>query len=158
LLPASDVLLWLSKSTFEAGTVLGTLMLVGMYLTVALLLATVLRIAVMPSKSMEPALMPRDVVLVMRSTLFCPRVNNVVFFDPPKELDNAIANFNIGRAVTVEVAAAVTDTMDPSSGLTAGRPKQFTIMSTKGKQFLKRVVGIPGDRVSITNANLYVTL
>jgi signal peptidase I len=135
-LPASDVPLWLSKATYEAGTALGTLVLAGTYLTFASILATVLRVVAVPSESMEPALMPGDVVLVTRSSIFSrPKANDVVFFDPPSELDDAIANSKVGR-----VAAA----------------EKVTITSTRGKQFLKRVVGVPGDRVGVWNSNPYV--
>ncbi|KAL3766111.1 hypothetical protein ACHAW5_001356 [Stephanodiscus triporus] len=154
-LSASDVPLWLSKATYEAGTALGTLMLAGTYLTVASILATVLRVAVVPSESMEPALMPGDVVLVTRSIFARPRANDVVFFDPPVELDAAIANSKIGRAATAAAAASATDDTDSSSG---SRPEKITIVSTKGKQFLKRVVGVPGDRVGVSNSNPYVAL
>ena len=57
----SDVPLWLSKTTYEAGTALGTLMLAGTYLVIASIVATVVRVAVVPSESMIPALMPGDV-------------------------------------------------------------------------------------------------
>jgi hypothetical protein len=59
----SDVPLWLSKTTYEAGTALGTFMLAGSYLTMASIVATLVRIAVIPSESMNPALMPGDVSL-----------------------------------------------------------------------------------------------
>jgi signal peptidase I len=64
-------------------------------------------------------------------------VNDVVFFNPPRELDDAIANSKVGR-----VAAA----------------EKITITSTKGKQFLKRVVGVPGDTVGVWNSNPYIKL
>eukprot|EP00986_Skeletonema_menzelii_P012408 scaffold6832_cov81-Skeletonema_menzelii.AAC.31 len=131
-----DVPLWLAKATYEAGTAVGTLMLAGTYLSVAALLASFIRIAVVPSESMEPALQPGDVVLVTRSIL-PPRNGDVVFFNPPKELDEAIANSKVGRAAAAE---------------------NVQVVSTKGKQFLKRVVGVPGDRVGIYNSNPYVLL
>lgn len=59
----SDVPLWLSKTTYEAGTALGTFMLAGSYLAMASIVATLVRIAVIPSESMIPALMPGDVSL-----------------------------------------------------------------------------------------------
>ena len=131
-----DVPLWLAKATYEAGTAVGTLLLAGTYLSVAALLASFIRIAVVPSESMEPALQPGDVVLVTRSIL-PPRNGDVVFFNPPKELDEAIANSKVGRAAAAE---------------------NVQVVSTKGKQFLKRVVGVPGDRVGVYNSNPYVLL
>ena len=62
--PLSDVPLWLSKATYEAGTALGTLMLSASLLGVAAVVASVLRLAVIPSESMIPALMPGDVSFI----------------------------------------------------------------------------------------------
>lgn len=148
-LPISEVPLWISKATYEAGTAFGTLMLAGTYLVIASILATVLRIVVVPSESMEPALMPGDVVLVTRSIFTKPKANDVVFFNPPKELDEAIANSKIGRAA----AAAAAASSDPNDN-----SEKVTIVSTKGKQFIKRVVGVPGDQVGVRNSNPYVTV
>ncbi|EED95730.1 signal peptidase, partial [Thalassiosira pseudonana CCMP1335] len=86
-------------------------------LVAASIAATVLRIVVVPSESMEPALMPGDVVIVTRSIL-PPRVGDVVFFNPPSELDEAIAN-------------------------------------SKGKQFIKRLVAVPGEKVGVFNSSPY---
>ena len=136
-LPVSEVPLWLNRATYEAGTAVGTLMLAGTYLSIAATLATVFRIAVVPSESMEPALVPGDAVLVTRSIFTKPKANDVVFFNPPSELDDAIKNSKIGRAAATE---------------------KVTITSTKGKQFLKRVVAVPGDRVGVKNSNPYVAM
>lgn len=57
----TEVPLWVDKSTYEAGTALGTLALAGTFLTIASIVATFVRIAVVPSESMIPALMPGDV-------------------------------------------------------------------------------------------------
>ena len=59
--PLSDVPLWLSKTTYEAGTALGTLMLSGSFLATAAIIASIVRLAVIPSESMIPSLMPGDV-------------------------------------------------------------------------------------------------
>lgn len=131
-----DVPLWLAKATYEAGTAVGTLILAATYLSIAALFASFIRIAVVPSQSMEPALQPGDVVLVTRSVL-PPRNGDVVFFNPPKELDEAIANSKVGRAAAAE---------------------NVQVVSTKGKQFLKRVVGSPGDRVGVRDSNPFVLL
>jgi len=136
-LTVTDVPLWLSKATYEAGTAVGALLLAGTYLSIALVLSSVVRIVNVPSESMEPALMPGDVILVTRSIFTRPKVNDVVFFNPPRELDDAIANSKVGR-----VAAA----------------EKVTITSTKGKQFLKRVVGVPGNTVGVWNSNPYIKL
>lgn len=150
-LPVSEVPLWLPRATYEAGTAIGTLALAGTYLATALVVSTFVRIVVVPSESMEPALMPRDVVLVTRSVLTRPKVNDVVFFNPPRELDEAIANSKIGRAAAKEAEEAKQAGGDTTNN-------KITIASTKGKQFIKRVVGVPGDRVGVSNSNPYVTV
>ena len=141
--PLSDVPLWLSKTTYEAGTALGTLMFSGSFLATAAIIASFLRLAVIPSESMIPALMPGDVVLVTR-TILPPKVGDVVFFDPPSSLDKAIANSKIGRA------AAANGNLD---GV-----ETVSVVSTKGKQFIKRVVGVPGESVGVFNSNPYAVL
>ena len=146
-LPVSQVPLWLSKATYEAGTALGTIILAGTYLVIASILAAFLRVVVVPSESMEPALMPGDVVLVTRSIFTKPKADDVVFFNPPPELDIAIANSKIGR----EAAAAASSSDTTSS-------EKASIVSTKGKQFLKRVVGVPGEIVGVSYSNPYVML
>lgn len=85
-----------------------------------------------------------QVVLVTRS-IIPPKAGDVVFFDPPAQLDEAIANSKIGRAAK----AASTE---------AGAAPTPSIVSTKGKQFIKRVVGVPGEMVGVYNSNPYVTL
>lgn len=81
-------------------------------------------------------------VLVTRSIL-PPKPGDVVFFDPPKELDEAIANSKIGQAT---VAAS-----DQSDSTDATR--KVNIVSTKGKNFIKRVVGVPGEDVGVWDSN-----
>jgi len=149
-LPVSEVPLWLPKATYEAGTAIGALALAGTYLAVALVISTFVRIVVVPSESMEPALMPRDVVLVTRD-IFGPKVNDIVFFNPPRELDEAIANSKIGRAAAKEAEQAKQAGVDTTNN-------KITIASTKGKQFIKRVVGVPGERVGVSNSNPYVAI
>lgn len=82
--------------------------------------------------------MPGDVVLVTRVTrsIMKPKANDVVFFNPPSELDEAIKNSKIGQIAQDE---------------------KITIASTKGKQFLKRIAAVPGDSVGVSNSNPYVT-
>jgi len=150
-LSVDKVPLWLPKATYEAGTAIGTLALAGTYLATALVISTFVRIVVVPSESMEPALMPRDVVLVTRSVLTRPKVNDVVFFNPPRELDEAIANSKIGRAAAKEAEEAKQAGGDSSNN-------KITIASTKGKQFIKRVVGVPRDRVGVSNSFPYVAI
>jgi signal peptidase I len=90
------------------------------------------------------SLISMKVVLVTRSIL-PPKVGDVVFFDPPPSIDEAIANSKIGRA-----AKTASNDVD-------GTPA-VSVVSTKGKQFIKRVVGVPGDTVGVYNSNPYVAL
>lgn len=135
--PLEDVPLWLSKTTYEAGTMLGTLGLSFTYLTIAAILAFFVRITYVPSESMIPALNPGDVTIVTRSIPvgpLKPRVGDVILFDPPSELNKVI------------LSLPLTDEQN-----TPYIPKQ-------GEQFLKRVVATPGEVVGVKNAQPYVAL
>jgi len=132
--PMQDVPLWLSKTTFEAGTMLGTLGLSFAYLSMAAVVAFFVRFAVIPSPSMQPSLNPGDVVLVTRTIWpFKPSVGDVILFDPPMELNSVVAN----SAFAQENGAA---------------------LPTKGQQFLKRVVAKEGEYVGVKNSEPYVDL
>ena len=130
-----EVPLWLSRSTYIAGNALGTAALSSFFLVVAAVISFYVRIVSIPSPSMLPSLSPGNVVLVTRSFPigpFKPRVGDVVFFDAPTELESTVSNLNIGDGS--EVA------------------------STKGKQFLKRVVATPGERVGVKRSEPYVEM
>jgi signal peptidase I len=135
--PLQEVPLWLSKTTYEAGTMVGTLSLSLTYLSMAAILAFFVRFAYVPSPSMQPALNPGDVVLVTRSVpigpFFQPNVGDVVLFDPPSELNR--------------VVAASTAAMEHGAAL-----------PNKGDQFLKRVVAKGGECVGVKNSEPYVDL
>lgn len=133
--PVKDVPLWLSKTTYEAGTLVGTLGLSLSYLILAGIVAFFVRFAYVPSPSMQPSLTPGDVVLVTRTIWpLQPSVGDVVLFDPPSELYNAIQASGIiqenGRASLPE----------------------------KGQQFLKRVVAKEGEYVGVKNSEPFVNL
>ena len=130
-----EVPLWLSRSTYIAGNALGTAALSSFFLVVAAVISFYVRIVSIPSPSMLPSLSPGNVVLVTRSFPigpFKPRVGDVVFFDAPTELESIVSKLNIGDGS--EVA------------------------STKGKQFLKRVVATPGERVGVKRSEPYVEM
>jgi signal peptidase I len=131
-----DVPLWLSKATYEAGTVVGTLALSSSFLFFAAIIAFFVRVVTVPTPSMVPALNPGSIILVTRTIPIGPlkpNVGDVVFFDAPSELDAAISKFAAEQAYT--------DTA-----------------STKGKQFLKRVVAVPGESVGVKQSSPYVQL
>jgi signal peptidase I len=109
---------------FAVGTALAGLLL-------ALLLSTTLTLSVVPSGSMEPAVMPRDVLFVekVRHRLGCttPR-GSLVLFRPPPALQTIVR----GRAA--EAGA------NGGSGAAAAAERLL---------FVKRVVAVAGDSVSI---------
>lgn len=137
--PIVDVPLWLSQTTYQAGTALSTLALAVTYLTIASFLAFFIRITYVPSESMMPALQVGDVVLVTRPIFGQhPRVNDVVLFNPPKELDKAIEN--------------VVSSMKQKEN----EPQPVVVVPTKGKQLLKRVVAAPGEKVGVQHFKPFV--
>lgn len=134
--PLEDVPLWLSKATYEAGTMVGTLGLSLTYLSMAAFLAFFVRFTFVPSESMIPALNPGDVTIVTRTIPIGPlkpNVGDVILFDPPSELNEMIAK------------------MDVKDDEILNKPQQ-------GEQFLKRVVATPGEVVGVKNAQPFVAL
>jgi signal peptidase I len=137
--PLVDVPLWLSQGTYQAGTALSTLMVAIIYLILASIVAFFIRITYVPSESMMPALNAGDVVLVTRPIFRQhPSVSDIVLFNPPKELDRAIENA-INRMKPLD-----TD------------QQPMAVVSTKGKQLLKRVVAAPGEKVGVQNSQPFV--
>ena len=133
-----DVPLWLSKATYEAGTAVGTLFFSSSLLFFAALIAFFVRFVAVPTASMVPALNPGNIILVTRSIpiVLNPKVGDVVFFDSPTELDVAVAKF------ASEQKEENTD----------------AVTTTKGKQFLKRVVAVPGESVGVKRSEPFVKL
>lgn len=131
--PLIDVPLWLSKATYEAGTMVGTIGFASTYVAMAATLAFFIRFAYVPSPSMQPALNPGDVVIVTRNIWpFRPSVGDVVLFDPPiKSLNDAIA---------------------------ASALAQEASLPNKGEQFLKRIVAREGEKVGVKNSEPFVEL
>jgi signal peptidase I len=132
--PSQDVPLWLSKTTYEAGTILGTLGLSLTYLSMAAIVAFFVRFTYVPSPSMQPALNPGDVVLVTRTIWpLKPSIGDVILFDPPPELNEVVLNSVFAQ----ENGAA---------------------LPTKGQQFLKRAIAKEGEYVGVKNSEPYVDL
>lgn len=131
--PLIDVPLWLSKATYEAGTMVGTIGFASTYVAMAAILAFFIRFAYVPSPSMQPALNPGNVVIVTRNIWpFRPSVGDVVLFDPPiKSLNDAIA---------------------------ASALAQEASLPNKGEQFLKRIVAREGEKVGVKNSEPFVEL
>ena len=134
--PLEDVPLWLSKATYEAGTMVGTLGLSLTYLSVAAFLAFFVRFTFVPSESMIPTLNPGDVTIVTRTIPIGPlkpNVGDVILFDPPSQLNTMIANMNV-------------------------KDDEILYKPQQGEQFLKRVVATPGEVVGVKNAQPFVAL
>jgi signal peptidase I len=94
-----------------------------------------------PSGSMLPTLHINQRVLVDRigSHFTAPHVGEVIVFHPPKGFDQGCANPTQGadRAGEPGVAACDTTQSSPSS-----------------QTFIKRIVGLPGDRISIRGGHV----
>jgi len=132
--PINDIPLWVSKSTFESGTMLGTLVLSFSYLSIAAFIALFVRFTYVPSPSMQPTLNPGNVVIVTRNVWpMKPAIGDVILFDPPSELKNII-----------------------SASITA--QENDATLPDKGQKFLKRVIAKEGERVGVKNSNPYVDL
>ena len=88
--PLSCAPLWVSRSTYEAGTAVGTLLFSLLSLAAAFTLSYFVQFVGVPSPSMLPALKPGNVVLVTRTLpvgIGRPRVGDVVFFNTPPRLE-----------------------------------------------------------------------
>lgn len=134
-IPLENVPLWLSKATYEAGTAVGTLFFSGTVLLSAAIIAFFVQFVGVPSGSMIPALQPGDVVLVTRTIpsigILKPKVGDTLFFDAPpqiKELEKKLEGSSISST------------------------------STGKKQFLKRIVAVPGENVGVRRSEPYVEL
>jgi signal peptidase I len=105
---------------------------VGVAIGIALLIQAVLvKPYKIPTGSMEPTLSIGQRVLVDRLTTH-PRIGDVVVFHPPH-----------GADPQPPVCA------DPEQGLGHSSPCDRSTTAESGQTFIKRVVGLPGDRLSI---------
>jgi signal peptidase I len=93
-----------------------------------------------PSGSMLPTLHINQRVLVDRigEHFYTPHVGDIIVFHPPKDY-NSCANPSQGENAVGEDAATPCDTVQ-------GQASSVT--------FIKRVVGLPGDRLSIRNGEV----
>jgi len=87
-----------------------------------------------PSGSMEPTLMPSDRVLVNK-VLYHPRRNDIVVFEDPS-----------GQQPDPGIVGGFLHWL--SEGLGFARPPN--------EDFIKRVIGLPGETVELRGGNLYV--
>jgi signal peptidase I len=95
-----------------------------------------------PSGSMLPTLHINQRVLVDRigNDFSSPALGNIYVFHPPKNYAQGCANPNEGQ---------------DSGGQDLARPCGVAQAQPSTQTFIKRVVGLPGDRISIRNGDVY---
>ena len=95
-----------------------------------------------PSGSMIPTLQINQRILVNRiGTHFSsPHVGDIVVFHPPKNYAQGCADQAEGQEQT---------------GAQAAKPCGVAQSSESSETFVKRVVGLPGDRINIINGHVY---
>jgi signal peptidase I len=93
-----------------------------------------------PSGSMLPTLQINQRVLVDRigSHFSSPKVGDIIVFHPPNDYADGCADANQGQSV---------------SGLD-GEPCDVAWSQASSGVFIKRVVGLPGDRISIVDGHV----
>jgi signal peptidase I len=121
------------------GSVLELVVIVAAALLLALLIqAFLVKPYRIPSGSMLPTLHVNQRVLVNRIGMHfeSPRVGEIIVFHPPKNFDQGCADPTEGPGEPAAQACAVPQAT-PSS-----------------QTFIKRVVGLPGDRIRIVNGHV----
>lgn len=125
----------------------GTLIELGGIVVAALVLALGVQAFLVkpyriPSGSMLPTVRINQRVLVNRLAMdfSSPHVGDIVVFHPPKNYDVGCANPNEGQNQSGQDAAAAC---------------QVAWKQASSQTFIKRVVGVPGDHLSIRNGHVY---
>jgi signal peptidase I len=114
------------------------LTIVGVVIAVLLVQAYLIKPFTIPSASMEPTLQPGDLVLVNRLTthLGGPKDGDIVVFYAP--------------------AGAESETCgDPSQGANSSSMCSIAASPRTSTYYIKRVEGVPGDKLSLRNGKLY---
>ncbi|HEV7175169.1 MAG TPA: signal peptidase I [Solirubrobacteraceae bacterium] len=122
-----------------ASSVLELVVIVAAALVLALLIqAFIVKPYRIPSGSMLPTLHVNQRVLVNRIGMHfdSPSVGQIIVFHPPKNFDQGCADPTQGPDEPASQACDVTQ----------GQPSSQT--------FIKRLVGLPGDRISIVNGHV----
>ncbi len=124
-----------AKPKSALGNVLELIVTVAVAVGLALLIqAFLVKPYRIPSGSMEPTLVPGQRVLVNRLDTH-PSLGDVVVFHPP-------------------VGAEAERCGNPSQGLNSSAACDKATPEDTGETFIKRVVGLPGDRISIVNGHV----
>jgi signal peptidase I len=126
-----------------AGSALELILVVVAALGLALAIqAFVVKPYRIPSGSMIPTLEINQRILVNRigTNFSSPHVGDIIVFHPPK-------NYAVGCAVPSEG--------QESGGQSAPKPCGVAWRQPSSQTFVKRVVGLPGDRIQIINGHVY---
>jgi signal peptidase I len=126
-----------------AGSALELILVVVAALGLALAIqAFVVKPYRIPSGSMIPTLEINQRILVNRigTNFSSPHIGDIIVFHPPK-------NYAVGCADSSEGQG--------SDGQSAPRPCGVAWRQPSSQTFVKRVVGLPGDRIQIINGRVY---
>ena len=126
-----------------AGSAVELVVVVAVALGLALLIqAFLVKPYRIPSGSMLPTLQLQQRILVDRigSDFAAPGIGDIVVFHPPKNYAEGCANPNQGQE---------------QSGQDAAQPCGVAQKEPSSQTFVKRVVGVPGDRIKIINGHVY---
>jgi len=124
-----------------AGSLLELVLIVAVALGLALVIqALVVKPYRIPSASMEPTLGVNQRILVNRigTHLFTPRIGDIIVFHPPRNYSSC----------------ADPDEGENEAGQDAPRACDMTQPAASSVTFVKRLVGLPGDRLSIRNGHV----
>jgi signal peptidase I len=125
-----------------AGSALELVAIIAAALGLALLIqAFVVKPYRIPSASMEPTLKVGQRILVDRiaTNFTSPHIGEIVVFHPPKNYQQGCADPNAGENQNGQDSARACDTAWPQAS---------------SQTFVKRVVGLPGDRISILGGHV----
>lgn len=100
--PLSSIPVVLTRGAYNSATVLGSGGLAGAFLLAAVLLSNAFTLSAVNSRSMEPTIMPRDVILVEKISPVVRRLlrldfapGSVVFFRPPEAFETYLRDRGI---------------------------------------------------------------
>ena len=151
---------WMDPAAYNILSGVFALGLAASGLLFALFLSLFLTFSYVPSASMQSAIEPRDVLLVETLT---PRLRlplqrgDLVFFEPPEALQAVVAERQAAAAAAaappplstqdgsvIAASATASGARDPSP-----QPPSLPPLFAKRQLFVKRVVGLPGDQVTV---------